>query len=365
MIWVALVFAILGAALGVFLCVYGSNKPLKIKVPYTPFDWFIPVFTSFPWVVTAFIVEYIISVIVVPINVDKATAGYFFIKAYENGLFIPLLSVGVSWLFYNSVKSLNLQYHPLYSDKVPKVCFTVIVISFCVILIFGMLPKYEMSGIEYDLMVNRVLMWALTVVGTWIGFGFGCKSKEEKDNEFIGEDNDGITLKDKLKFNTPILAALVVCIIVMVLYVLGCFFEFLVILVSFSSTFLLFGSMVLLIIRSKRDPSESRSKRIFAKAKNNHKQSGYGEGRCGKLSYCLDKDKLIIKARTIIYEGHEEDKEFRRLFEEKTIPLKSKDKYDNAWKELEKRLEDQDNYIKREQKACLKAEKEKKRVKFK
>ena len=364
--WIVLICVVLGAVASILLCVKGAKTPLTIKFSYMPIDWFIPIFSSVPWVMFAFAVEYFISGVIAPVNVDKTTLVYFLIRAYENGLFIPLLSVGVSWLFYNSVKSLHLQYLPYYSDTVPKVCFSVIVLAFCVVLKIGVLDKFKPSDGEYDLMLNRILMWALTILGTWIGFGFGCKSDVERDNAIIRESNEGAAFKDKLKFWAPIICALIVCVIVMFVSISSMFDKVFICFFSFALAFLLFGGITLTIIIRKRNLSRRRSLKLFIQVQNSHKKTGFGEGQFGELFYSLDKDKLIIKPRTVVYEGHQEDKDFKELFAPKPILLgKSGDKYDKAWKKLEETLDEQDNYIKKELKACIKAEREKKRAKLK
>lgn len=366
MIWLVLVFAIVGVGLSIWLCVHGSKEPLTIKFSYMPIDWFIPVFMAMIWVMLAFAVEFAGALFLVPKNPDKSSVLYLLIKAYDNGLLIPVLSVVVSLLFYNSVKSLHLQYLPLYSEKVPKVCFTVIVLSFCIVLKIGVLSKYDVNERDYDLMLNRILMWALAVLGTVFGFGFGCRSVEEKDNRAVQEDNEGITKVDKIKFWLPIAVALAVCVIVMFLSISSLFDEIFIIFFSFALAFLLVGAISLSIIMSKKNPSVSKSKENFMRAKRNHKQSGYGEGQFRELSYCLDKDMLIIKPRTVIYKGHEEDDEFKDLFGRKDFMLEeSDDKYDKAWRELDDRFSKQDKYIKAALDDCIKAEEEKKRVKFK
>ena len=366
MIWIALVFAVVGAGFSIWLCVNGSKTPLTIKFSYMPLDWFIPILSSIPCVMLSFAIEYIISEVIAPINVDKTSLPYVFIRAYENGLFIPLLGVVVSWLFYNSVRSLHLQYLPHYSDTVPKVCFTVIVLTFCVVLKIGVLDKYQSSDAEYDLMLNRILMWALTVLGTWVGFGFGCKSQEEKVNEIIQDSNEEVTFTEKLKFWAPIVGALVISVLIMFVSISSILDEFFVVLFSFALSFLVFGSITLTIIMRKKNPSKSRSAKLFVQAKSSHRKTGLGEGQFGELFYSLDKDKLIIKPRIVIYEGHQDDDEFKKLFCEDSIQLgETEDKYEDAWRALNEKLTEQENYIKRKLEACVNEASDKKRVKFK
>ena len=361
MLWIILLFATIGVACSVVLYFWGLNSPLTIGFSHFSIKWCSPISVALVGVMIAFVLELVLSMFVRGIKIDKLSWVYWLVRFIENGLFIPLFSMAVSYFFERKVESLNLDYLPLYSEKVSKVCFSVIVITFCIVLKIGVLSKYTTNDWEFDFFLNRILMWMLTVMGTWLGLGCGCRGRVARDNDIIQDSNSGVTFKDKIRFWTPIIVVLMICDVILFLSISKWFEMLYIIFFPFSLTFLLTSLIALYIIKSRKKPSERRSLKNFCKAKECHAQKEYGEGQYCEIGFCLDKNELVMKERRIIYQGHQDDTELKELFGEKRVPL---DTYEDALVKLQERCRKQNEYIKKAFEDCIEIERNKKRIRI-
>lgn len=361
MVW-GIISIIVGLGLGVYVCNYGASRPLKIEFEKSPLDWILVAFVALTSVLFAFVLDLFFSRRICELIGERSDYLHVVKKFFENGLLIPIFSAIISFIFEKRVESLNLHYSRLYNERVSKICFSVLVLSFCLVVQFLIIPKYPNSDPLVDFLFNRILMWIMTVVGTWIGFGFACKGSIEKDNELINANNEGIMAKEKMQFWIPIIIGLVMCCIVLFLSATKFVGTLVVVSILVAFSFLVSGLITAIIIKRKTNPSPRRSLKLFLKARNNLEKGIVAQGQYGKVEYELFENELKIKPRTVIYEGHQDDDDFKELFAGPIIEFSD---FDEAFKKLEALNKMQREYIQKGFDDCAELEKQKKRKKIK
>ena len=346
--------SLIGFILGIALSIYGVKRKIEIKFSYSKVAWIEPVMGA----VLSFLIAFIIELIVGwyfnnSFNSDKYQM-FLVKKFFENGLLIPILSIGISFVFEKNVESLNLDYSDLYTDKVSKLVFSVIIILSCIKIV--MIAKFS-YGMEYEFVINRVLMWLLTVIGTWIGFGFNCEGRIEKENKIRRRIRRNVNAKERLSFWFPVILSLFIGVIIFFLSdnVL-CDKKIIRLSLIFACSFLISGLITLAISTRLYKPSEKASIKDFYKAFNAYKNNKQIEKHFGLMSYSItNENNLLIKSVDIKYPNHEEDKEFKRLFGEEQHFFGS---IDEARNYLIVRNKEQTEFIRKAFDKCIYEEKE-------
>ena len=279
---------------------------------------------------------------------------YLIRRFFENGFLIPVFSVWISYVFSCLVRESNLDYLKLYSENVSKVCLSVQATGVCCVCGWKTYKYIAVNGLgdsSLDYFVNRIIMWMLMVVGTWIGFGFRCKGRVERTNEIIREFNSGITFKEKVKFWKPIIIWLMlsVCILPILNY-----FDIKKTVTTIVASFIVTVAFIVVIVNKYDNSSEQRGLKNYNKAIEKHRNGEDSEGQVMKQHFHFVGDELVIDKRDVKYEGHQNDSEFIDLFGEKHIKFVDADA---AYKMLLDRDKKQHEYIKKGVNDCDEIEK--------
>ncbi len=353
---------ILGAILSVSFCVYGIKKKIIIEFTYNPVDWIEPIFLSLGFFVSIFLLEYVISMEINDILPKDGKWSGLVIRIIKNGILVIPLSMLLSVFFEKIVEKLNLDYLDGYSEMVSKICFSVIVTSVCVIGMIKILNKNNINELEKDYFINRCLMWLITVIGTWIGFGFGCDGRIKKENK---KREACFETYNKVFFWMPIIVPLVIAVII----VLASFFyvDTMSMIINYglsgAISFLIVGLCALYILNRIYNPSEKQSTNDFYKCVKLYNKNKYIKRRFGLMTYTLLDGKMLIDEVNISYPGHESDDDFRDLFcsLEKEINFSLDNRlFDDERRFLTERNRRQKEYIKKGYNQCIEDIKEKK-----
>ena len=346
------ILCIVAIGIGICLSIYGMKRPTVIKYSYSWNAWVIPIFYSFVFFIFIFVVEYMLSVIFIN-NVEMSSFLIkLVIKIIENGLLIPFFSGLLSKFFGITVEKLDLDYSEYYNDKIAKICFSILVSVGSIAFMYIM----YLTGEENDYFVNRVLMWFLTVVGTWIGWGFGCKGRIERENQKRKNISKIIDKRKIFKFWVPIIWPLIMCILILACC---CFFNENTLLqiekylIIFAAVFIISGLTTLYIGKRIINPSEKKSINDFYTLLKNYKNGKIIKRHFGWNKYWIENGVLKIEAISISYPGHENDKEFCELFNKIDDHKVNIEKYDDIIEFLRNRNSAQKNYIKKGFEDCL------------
>jgi len=319
--WAGLIFALV---IWLFFLVI----PVKIKFNYSWFSWLGPILLAFGILIISFTLELTVGYAIAPC--DKELASYIssapfisyktadiVIQLLVNGVLIPGLCALVSWIFGHMIKQSNFDYLRLYSTDVPKAILSVLTVIICIRLL-GF--RYSVESEDDYFVLARILMWTISVIGTWFGFGFGCESRVDRKRK--KEKSSDISLKMKLLFWGPIIIDLLFCFAI--LWLSGVVDEgekLLNNLMLFLYGFVLMSVIMFIIVRLFVVPPIGISNVIFDIVYKKYKKGKSIYGRYGRLKYKIEDRTLVISDAKCKYAGHENDLLFNDLIHEKPIPL--------------------------------------------
>ena len=347
-----IVMSIFSFAVAIGLNIYGVKRSIEIKFSYSWDSWVNPILLSFAGVCCVFLLECILSNFLLNNFKFESIIGKFAKLFIANGLGILIFSVILSRIFEIMVEKLNLDYFEFYSDLIAKVCFSVLVLAVC----FAFMYKLKDMEVNYEFWMNRVWMWLITVLGTWFGFGFGCKGRIERENKIRRNLFELNVKKNIIKFWIPIIWPLIVCILILFL-ICVCDEETIIVFEKYilyvTLIFVSVGLITLGVCRSVYNPSEDKSKNNFYKLINKSKKNKivykyFGRNRCHIENGFLNIDEI-----SIIYPGHENDEDFVNLFGKIDDYEINTSNYDETLDFLKKRNENQNEYIKKAYESCI------------
>ncbi len=332
---------------GVVLSVVGFTRPIVIKFSYVKFMWTEAVLVAFSSFLCAFLFEYVVlTKLAVTLDEYTGTFAITMLKsALSNGFLIPFFSALISLLFGFVVESLNLDYHKLYSKLVAKVCFSAIIFPASFKMLFILYKEYSAHGGEINNQIlNRIIIWLITAVGIWFGFGCKCDGRINAENKKRMDCKNDISIKEYLGFWVPIVISLVVCVLCLFfmdsIYIATFAQKFTIpITASFSLGFLI----TVFVLKAFLNPGEWLSKINFYSKFRTSQIKKNKKFRFGKMRCELGVDSLHIEKTNVQYPGHEDDKEFIKIFGEDNIDYNNGK--DEILKKLLERREKQNKYI--------------------
>ena len=328
---------------------------LVIKFKYVEINWIISVLLAFAMVLVGFLIEWIFSIVLLGILNKQFFWQEVFMRFIENGIFIPFLSTFISVGFGFIIEHYNLDYLKLYSKKTSKVVFSVMVTMFCIAMFMTVLSIYNKDDQMVSFLLNRIFMWLLTILGTWIGFGVGCKGRVEKNLEMEKTYKRNVSWKEEISYWWPIALGLVLCGIILNLTFSKIWIILQSYLFSILLSFLFVAFLTIILYYQVKFPSETRCVKNYWKAVKAYKNVGVGKGQYHKIRFVMKGKQLILDKIAVEYDGHQNDEEFIELFGKKNIPLN--DDFDEMLEYLRKRDDLQDQYIKKAFEECVQEKK--------
>ena len=356
---------IVAIVMAIFLVFWGVKwrltTPLTIEFPYKKIDWLIPIlFTNLSFLVI-FMLDYsVVRTVSSAINVEKS--AFLWLKVLlDNGFIIPIYCIVLSRIFEGLIEALYLDYLEFYSPLVSKICFSFMVIAVCVkMLVSNKLLQIDTA--DYSL-VCEIMMWVLSILGTWFGFGFNCEGRIERENRKRRDIRNNVSAKDKISFWFPIgIAIAISCALIfsdLVIVDLSHILYFL----TFDGSLIIFALISLGIVNSKLAPNVKKSKRNFDRFVKMDRRGLEPKGQYGRMKYSLKGRKLVIDSVEVKYDecDEKERKELKRLFGYHEEPVTD---YDECLNFLEKRNKDQNDFIKECREKCIENKANKKRESY-
>lgn len=365
----SIIAIIIAAIVGIGFSIYGQKSKIVIKFKISWSDWVAPILFAFLLYMIVFAAEIIVSKVLICLLAyleESYNLHIFFIYAItllvrflDNGALILFTGVLLSWLFGKMIKKANLDYVDYYSDKISKICFTVIIISVSIALIRITLPEALSDDGDALFFLNRVVMWVLSIFGSWIGFGYGCKGRIAEENDKRSEIvNASIKLSFKANFTiySPLAFSLFLCIFISVISISDKLLDYTYCFCALAIVFCIAGVASLCIIKSIYNPSEEHSKKNFYKAWTKYKNGKNTSFYFGRNHCKFEKTELKIDAINIEYKDRDPamDDDFKKLFDIESYTIQNDKDIDNILFELIKRCNNQDEFIRKGYDDCLK-----------
>ena len=335
--------AVLPIVFVVGLTIYVAKRSIVIDYKKSILDWLDAVFPAYLMLLFVFLIDWITARWIKSLQFD-----YFFlillIGILENGILVLAGCFFISKYLKWRLGKENLSCETGYTSGTLK-----LLISFCIFSIaIGMLIiafKLFKEGQNVDLEINRICVWILCVIGTYIGIGgsteFVC----------ISDINSSIAkAKEELVFRQHLIN---IGITIVACLALGFTPVFLIIepnaiYVSLEAVSILILSLFIAIIFKAKYifPTKERSKEVFiANCNRAIKKNRRIKGRFGHISYFIEPGKLEVLPVKVIYKAKEKDKRKEKLFEGEIIPY-TKD--GTALNKINSIYEKQEKYIETE-----------------
>ena len=163
---------------------YLLHRPLKIEFKISIGNRIIAALWMFIIITIAVMGEYLLN----SYNLKCFPRDKWWLKvlssAIDGGLLITLFLPTSSYIFGKLIKSWNLDLCLEYNVTTVKIYYSIAIIFDCIWLLVIAWPGIVHNDPEMQSVINRVIIWTLSVIGTWFGMGFHCEGtiNEELNN---------------------------------------------------------------------------------------------------------------------------------------------------------------------------------------
>lgn len=346
-----------GPILGLLMAYKIFNEPTKIEFEIFWGNWVITVLVGFSLITAVIPLEMLLCYSFVQAFPPQTPIYYLLLEFLKAGVLVPLFCCIISCVFEWMVEKFDLDLHALYNGKILKAFFSWVVLLNCIGYLVFVWPQLMSGSVEIDYLVNRLIMWTLTVVGTWVGIGFHASGRITQEIRNREESKKVIDRVDVIKYLMPFVASMIVLtllfIVFALLYRIGVDEEIVLWLFIFMWLFISgFGISAFLCI-CHFCPSEKRSNKKLSRAmKMIHRRTcvtRYYENVKYALKSENDQKYLNIYSRDVLCEGNE--KEVHELFDKQCIEFDEFD-YDEIKKLLHDLHKRRGEFIHRESENC-------------
>lgn len=352
-------------AIGIVVTLKSCTRPIEIKMSYLPLEWPVPILSVFLFFAVLYFVDIVISILIVG-KIDNSLQVYILLKIIlENGLFVPFICVILSRTFELLVEGFNLDLLDGYDVIISKICLSIIVLFWSVFILGLYWTDLTQMNEVVTFIVNRTLVWILTVIGMPFSLGFRCNGRIAEDNKLRERSKKVFDCKGFVNLWVPIIISLLSC----GLLLGGMFFfeekieKYEGYYIAIATSFFIAVFITMKILNNKNNPSMNNSKRRFYRFIRDYKTKKNLIGKFGRNRYHIENNMLCIEPINIKYAGHENEEEFIELFGAKQKVFKPDD-YDGMLDYLENRAKKQHSYINDAFENCIEDAKRKKRVKL-
>lgn len=352
---ILLILCVISGCIGVGIGTILFRKPVKIEFKISSFDSFMYAFAMF------FIIT---MVMVLELSINQGQLIYFnpidwrlklLSRAIDGGLLVAMALPIMSIIFGRWVIGFNLDLCSEYSINTVKIYYSMAIVANCIWFLVMAGPDIVNDNPEAQSILNRVIIWMLSVGGTWAGIGFCCEGRITEELKNIKRSKEKKTVKEILVYSIPFAIAFAVnCFLLLVQT-----FDIKWMQAMFSSIYFivmsgLVGMLVSVwILKYIKYPSEKRSNRKLAKAISQVNDKAVVKGRYQTIQYSLINQEsqkyLQIHERTVIWLGHEG--EINSCFGERKEPVEKFD-YEECKKYLDKLRKDRRECVEKGYKSC-------------
>lgn len=322
---------VLSVVIGIVVAMYCVRKPTEIKYEISLDYWLMPIFVTFFALTVVFVLEIGLNQsIQYWVTTDNAFI-WICLKFLDGGILAPFLCFLLSLLFGSLVKWYELDLTTLYSVQIVKIFLSIAILVHCAVLIIVLMKDYSIN--EHQALMNRVVIWGVTVIGMWVTLANNCigRINQLKRNQEASKQKTEYPYC--IKYYGAFFAFLA---IISLIYIWGAInleaikiwiSKIYAVMFTFSVSMLIVLLVVVFIASPSEKWSDSRLKRLIRKCGNGRMdKEGHGHYYCRVKYTILNKDdKWFVKIyeRDVIYKGKEE--EVKELFKEDEKPVKELD----------------------------------------
>ena len=325
----------------------------EIKFQYSIIDWIPLMFLYVIIFFACFFIELYVSCKIK--NFDDDSFLILLFKMFvKNGLLIPFICILMSYYFGRAIEYFNLDYSEFYSCNIVKIYFSFLILGACI----KMMCLIYNSPEDVEFFITRLLMWIITVIGTWLGIGYGCEGRIERERKkrSLIEKKEKYSKKEFIQFWAPIFIILLFLENLLMFANVSIYTNILRdIFIAVSLGIIVSLFYFFLIIAPGPFICKSRLKKLIY-------------GKTSQIKFrryiCALSDNVIkVSNFVVIYEDNDdEDDEFNKLFDDFEIEIETVNgviNIDKISQVLEDKWKNQKKYINNESKKCKYIQREK------
>ena len=343
------------AGVGIYVGQKLCRKSTKIEFKISVLNIIFLAFSMFALISVVMAVEMFTNHLIL-LNWNPQYWGLKIVKELINsGIIVAVLLPLLSLLFGKWIQDFDMDLCSIYSENVIKIYYSLVVALNCILYLFIISPDIMNDSVEIRNIFNRVVIWALNILGTWIGAGFHCKGRIAVEIENINKSKEIIEKKELIQYifsfgGVFVFNLLVFC----VLYFAP---------ELYSKWFRLFYEMIIIFIvcmfitaligLNIKFPSKRKSNRELSKMVKKMEKLDFVKAKYHRLEYSLvrgEKGNIIkIQKQEVDWTGHEQ--EVQNVFGERDIPV-DEFEYRECQEKLSDVLEKQFDLLRKGYKDC-------------
>lgn len=288
-------------------------KPVKIEFTISPFQIFLYGFIVFFCISMLMVVELLFCDLVQNYVSSQNSILNILVSLINNGLIIAVSLPIMSKFFGKCAKDINLDLCGAYSAKFVKIYYSLSIVANCILLLI-LHDKTLYEGIDNNMILNRVIVWVISVLGTWWGIGYRCEGRvyEELANIINSKSQGG---KNKKQIIIPMGLAFVLNCIVLIIWQLNSRMASHLFICVYTGIFLVIMGALVSVFRynKKYFTNKKKSKKKLSRAIRKLNDCSFISARYENVSYILerveDKNFIQIQGREVTWDGHENEVE--------------------------------------------------------
>lgn len=199
-----------GILIGIVICQYVYRIPLKIEFKISVFSRFFFSVCLFFMIMAVMMLEIGLYEWILYVGRPQDWRFGLLYKFIENGVLVAVVIPLMSSFFGKTARKLNFDLSGAYSILFIKIYYSACIVANCLWLLLTYMDGFINNTPEAQCIFNRVIMWLLSVVGTWIGVGFHCESRIDEENRNIRRSKGTQNKKEMLEFFMPFIIAFII-----------------------------------------------------------------------------------------------------------------------------------------------------------
>ena len=303
---------------GIIGCLIGTqlyNRPTKIEFKVSPYANFLCGVAMFTIIFMIMMFELLLDLWVLQEFQSDDWRSRLLCMLIDGGILIAIALPVLSKVFAGWIKGFNLDLCNEYNSDVIKKYYSCSILFDCIWLLILFWNELRSDNLEVHVVISRVLIWIISVMGTWAGIGFKCEGRIDDEVKNYHISKNEIDCKYVLEYIRPLIIG----------FIFICFFSMGVILEIEFMKWLLWGiySIVMsgmvgmfiavLWLNHKECYSERRSKKELARAIKKISSEHCVQGYYKTIQYALVNGKnekyILIYEKNVIWDKHENEVE--------------------------------------------------------
>lgn len=192
---------IIGGCLGKKL----YNKPTKIEFKISPYASLICGVAMFTMIFMVMMLELLLDLWGLQECKSDDWRLRLLCMIIDGGLLIAIALPLLSKVFAGWIKGFNLDLCSEYNSDVIKKYYSCSILFDCIWLVILFWDELKIDNLEVHVVISRVIIWVISVVGTWVGIGYKCEGRIDEEVKKCQTSKNKINRKYMFKYILPLI----------------------------------------------------------------------------------------------------------------------------------------------------------------